>query len=109
MVLLKNDGSLLPLDKARVRTIAVIGPDAYPAQPGGGGSAEAKTFTAVSYLEGLVNYAGNSAKVFYDRGIPTLEEIAKSTEFTTEAKGGQSGLKIEIFSTGTLGVGPSMA
>ena len=108
MVLLKNDGSLLPLDKAKVRTIAVIGPDAYPAQPGGGGSAEAKPFTAVSYLEGLVNYAGNSAKVFYDRGIPTLEEMAKSTEFTTEAKGGQSGLKTEIFSNATLSGVPSV-
>src|ERR1700689_5145813 len=31
MVLLKNDGELLPLDKTKVKTIAVIGPDAYPA------------------------------------------------------------------------------
>src|ERR1022692_4564662 len=43
MVLLKNDGNLLPLQKGSIKSIAVIGPDAYPAQPGGGGSAEAKT------------------------------------------------------------------
>ena len=50
MVLLKNDGNLLPLEKGSIKSIAVIGPDAYPAQPGGGGSAEAKPFTPLSYL-----------------------------------------------------------
>ena len=39
IVLLKNDGNLLPLDKAKVKTVAVIGPDAYPGQSVGGGSA----------------------------------------------------------------------
>jgi beta-glucosidase-like glycosyl hydrolase len=36
--LLKNDGNLLPLDPARVRKIAVIGPDANPGYATGGGS-----------------------------------------------------------------------
>ena len=108
MVLLKNDGNVLPLDKTKVRTIAVIGPDAYPAQPGGGGSAEAKPFASVSYLQGVVDYAGKSAKVYYDRGIPTFDEIAKSTEFTTEIKNGQSGLKTEIFTNATLSGTPSV-
>ena len=38
-VLLKNDGNLLPLDPATVRSIALIGPDAARAVLGGGGSA----------------------------------------------------------------------
>src|SRR5580692_911326 len=63
MVLLKNDGNLLPLEKGKIRSIAVIGPDAYPAQPGGGGSAEAKPFTPVSYLEGIANYLAGGVKV----------------------------------------------
>src|SRR5277367_6834981 len=70
MVLLKNDGNLLPLEKGKLHSIAVIGPDAYPAQPGGGGSAEAKPFTPVSYLEGIVSELGASAKVYYARGLP---------------------------------------
>jgi beta-glucosidase len=97
MVLLKNDGNLLPLEKGSIKSIAVIGPDAYPAQPGGGGSAEAKPFTPVSYLEGILNYLGNGATVYYARGIPTFEEISKRMEFTTLASGGQQGLKTEIF------------
>src|SRR6185312_13900594 len=38
LVLLKNEGGLLPLDRAKVKTVALIGPDAYPAVPVGGGS-----------------------------------------------------------------------
>jgi beta-glucosidase len=108
MVLLKNDGNLLPLDKGKLRTIAIIGPDAYPAVPAGGGSADAKPFTPVSYLEGLVNYPGSSAKVYYQRGLPTLDEIAKHTEFTTEATGGQQGLKTEFFTNATLSGTPAV-
>src|SRR6202167_3543122 len=59
MVLLKNDGNLLPLDKAKIKSIAVIGPNAYPAQVVGGGSAGVRPFTAVSYLEGLAGYVGD--------------------------------------------------
>lgn len=102
MVLLKNDGKLLPLDKGRIKSIAVIGPDAYPAQPAGGGSAEAEPFVAISYLDGIANYLGSGAKVYYERGIPTLEEMAKKTEFTTEATGGTPGLKAEFFTNADL-------
>jgi beta-glucosidase len=108
MVLLKNAGNLLPLDKGKLRTIAVIGPDAYPAVPAGGGSADAKPFTPVSYLEGLANYLGSNAKIYYERGLPTLDDIAKHTEFTTEAKGGREGLKTEFFTNGTLSGTPAV-
>jgi beta-glucosidase len=108
MVLLKNDGNLLPLEKGKLHSIAIIGPDAYPAVPGGGGSAEAKPFTQVSYLEGLVSYLCSSAKVYYERGIPSLDEIAKQTEFTTEANGRQQGLKREMFTNATLSGAPSV-
>src|SRR5579862_3273510 len=76
IVLLKNEGNLLPLDKAKIHSIAVIGPDAYPAVPVGGGSAEAKPFAPISYLEGLANELGTDAKVYYDRGLPALDDIA---------------------------------
>jgi beta-glucosidase len=108
MVLLKNDGNLLPLEKTKIHSIAVIGPDAYPAQPEGGGSAEAKPFTPVSYLEGIANYLGAGSKVYYERGLPTFGEIAKRTEFTTEASGGQPGLKSEFFTNATLSGTPAI-
>jgi beta-glucosidase len=108
MVLLKNDANLLPLEKGSIKSIAVIGPDAYPAQPGGGGSAEAKPFTSVSYVEGLVNSLGNGAKVYYSPGIPSLDDISKQMEFTTQASGGEQGLKTEVFNNLDLSGEPAI-
>jgi beta-glucosidase len=56
----------------------------------------------------VANYAGSSAKVYYERGLPTLDEIAKHTEFTTEATGGQQGLKTEFFTNATLSGTPAV-
>jgi beta-glucosidase len=108
MVLLKNDGNLLPLEKGHIKSIAVIGPDADPAQPAGGGSADAKSFSPVSLLEGISNYLGDSAKVYYAPGIPTLDQMAKQTQFTTEATGGNKGVKMETFNNVNLSGPPAM-
>jgi beta-glucosidase len=108
IVLLKNDGNLLPLDKARIKSIAVIGPDAYPAQLVGGGSGAVKPFVALSYLEGITNSLGTGTRVYYQAGVPTLEEMASRTRFTTEAGGGQRGLKAEYFNGVTLSGAPSI-
>src|SRR5271157_227439 len=106
MVLLKNDGNLLPLDKRHVKSITILGPDAYPAPPVGGGSAEARPFAAVSYLEGLVRYLGPETKVYYAPGLPSFDEMAKATKFTTAAEGGAPGLKAEFFSKKSLSGAP---
>jgi len=65
VVLLKNEKSLLPLDLAKLKTIAVIGPDAadvhvggYAREPGHG----------VSLLDGIRARVGSSAKVVYAEG-----------------------------------------
>ena len=54
ITLLKNEGHILPLDPAKIKTITIIGPDAYPAIPGGGGSSEAHAFEPVSQLTGTM-------------------------------------------------------
>ena len=98
MTLLKSDGGLLPLDRKRLKTLLVVGPDAYPAVPVGGGSARVEPFAAVSFLEGLSNALGPSVNVLYHRGTPTLSELAESTEFKTAADStGQPGLRVEYF------------
>lgn len=108
MVLLKNDGDLLPLDKGKLRSIAVIGPDAYPAQPVGGGSGAVQPFVAVSFLEGIANYLGTGAKVYYAAGLPTLDEMAERTKFTTAASGGKPGLNTEFFDNANLSGKPGI-
>jgi beta-glucosidase len=97
MVLLKNEKSLLPLNKKAVKSIAVIGPDAYPAATVGGGSARVQPFQSVSFLEGISNYLGQPGNVFYASGLSTLHEWAEATQFMTAAAGGQHGLQAEYF------------
>jgi beta-glucosidase len=108
MVLLKNQSDWLPLDKAKIKSVAVIGPDAYPAVPVGGGSAQASPFVAVSYLEGLVDQLAGSATVTWSRGLVPSTEIFDTTVFTTAATDGQPGLKAEYFDNRTLAGAPSL-
>jgi len=47
------------------QTVAVLGPDAYPAVIGGGGSSLSNPFSSVSYLEGISNYLVKKVRVAY--------------------------------------------
>ena len=87
IVLLKNDHDLLPLDPAKVKTIAVIGPDAFPGIPTAGGSGQVPTFYDVSALKGISDRLGLNANVVWDQGIPNLSVMAMRSGFT--AKPGQ--------------------
>ena len=101
MVLLKNDGNLLPLAKGK--TVAVIGPLAYPAQPVGGGSAQVQPFYAVSFMEGLTHQlTASGSKVFYTQGIPSLSDIMQDTEFTNAAQNGKPGMNAEYYGSKDL-------
>lgn len=92
MVLLKNEGNILPLDKRGLKTIAVIGPDAYPAVIGGGGSSLVEPFRSVSYLEGVRNYLGSGVKVLYSAGTIPVREDVPLPEFHAGANGGERSL-----------------
>lgn len=56
LVLLKNDGDVLPFD--RTKTVAVIGPNADIATYCGGGSAGLRAYRTVTPLEGIKSLAG---------------------------------------------------
>jgi len=99
MVLLKNDGGLLPLNKSAVHSVAIIGPDAYPAVPDGGGSAHVEPFHAISFLEGISNYVGPDTKVYSARGVPPVSELAAATQFSITPDGSEPGLRGDFFST----------
>jgi beta-glucosidase len=101
MVLLKNEGHLLPLDKKRIKTIAVLGPNAYPAVIGGGGSSFTKPFNSVSPLEGISDYLGKDVHVAYITEDAPLENIVATTQFVT-SPGGAHGLQAEYFNNEEL-------
>ena len=86
LTLLKNEGNILPLDTAKVKTIAVIGPDAWPAVTGGGGSSEAQAFEPVSIVTGIANLVGPGVRVLYDRGLTNENDIFSNTAWDGPVK-----------------------
>jgi len=73
IVLLKNEGGLLPLDRSKVKTLAVIGPNAkglhlggYSRDPGRG----------VDVLSGITSQAGAAIKVVSAEGVRITEHEA---------------------------------
>jgi len=83
IVLLKNEGGLLPLDAARIRSIAVIGPAADGLQMGAAGSPGVQPFYSVSPLKGITKRAGLKVTVAYtpggDAGVPIPASALKLT------------------------------
>ena len=69
IVLLKNSGSLLPLDTAKIHSIAVIGPNAAVARTGGGGSSLVRPRYAIAPLDGIRARAANTPTVSYALGV----------------------------------------
>jgi beta-glucosidase len=86
LTLLKNDNNLLPLDAGKIKTIAVIGPDAWPAVPGGGGSSEATPFAAVSIVAGITDLVGPNVRVLYTRGLPEMNDVFGNTHWDGPVK-----------------------
>ena len=97
IVLLRNENNLLPLDPAKVKTIAVIGPDAFPAIPTAGGSGQVPTFSEVSALKGISDRLGDHAIVTYDRGVPKLSVLAMRSGFSLTPDKFTPGLTVETF------------
>ncbi|MCG2788081.1 MAG: glycoside hydrolase family 3 C-terminal domain-containing protein [Anaerolineae bacterium] len=65
IVLLKNEGGLLPLDPSKLRSLAVIGPNAAKVRLGG---YSGDPLEPVSVLEGVRQKAGNSLEILYTEG-----------------------------------------
>jgi beta-glucosidase len=71
IVLLANENHLLPLDKSKIKTLAVIGPFADYAQTGPNYTGEYSKF--VKPREGIQEMVGPGVKVLYARGSGIVE------------------------------------
>ncbi len=79
IVLLKNEDHILPLDRASVKSIAVIGVNAARAQSMGGGSSQIKAFYEITPLKGLQTLAGDAIRINYAQGYK-IERGAQADE-----------------------------
>jgi beta-glucosidase len=75
IVLLKNAGNVLPLDSTKIKSIAVIGPNAAVARTGGGGSSKVNPTYVVTPLDGIKERAGIAIPVNYAIGNTIPGEV----------------------------------
>ena len=76
IVLLKNENKLLPLDKSKLKTVGVIGPNADN-RKALVGNYEGTASEYVTVLEGIKEYLGEDTRVFYSEGCHLFK---KSTQ-----------------------------
>jgi beta-glucosidase len=101
IVLLKNEGKLLPFDRNKIHSIAVLGPDAGPGVPTGWGSSFVRPFDSIGLVDGLREQLGSEVKIDYvDTGVGSFE----SAQFLHAGEHGilEPGLKAEFFDNPTL-------
>ncbi len=87
MVLLKNNG-ILPLDKSKLKSIAVIGPNSdNQVMLKGNYSGTASKYTTI--LEGIHNEIGDDVRVYYSEGChlykDRVEDLARADDRLSEA------------------------
>jgi beta-glucosidase len=96
IVLLKNEGNILPLDDTKVRSVAVIGSSALHPQIGAEGSPHVTPLFSISPLDAIRKRAGGSVAVNYapgdEEGAPIPESALRPTGATTG-----TGLSAEYF------------
>jgi beta-glucosidase len=113
IVLLKNEGGILPLDPGTIRSVAVIGPCANVSLVGGRGSAAVVPFYHVTALEGLRNRWPDTVALNYAEGdVPgpadALRPIDPGALSPPDAEPGQHGLRGEYFAGMDLSGEPLM-
>lgn len=100
IVLLKNKGNILPLNPDKVKSVAVIGPNAN-AYISGGGSSYTFPFRSTSVLDGL-NNSDYNLDISYMPGVPTLPETVNNSVFYAAAGSNERGLKAEYYNNTKL-------
>ena len=78
MILLKNEGQVLPLDAKKIKKLVVIGANAAMLHANGGGSAEIKALYEICPLAGLKMYLGGNTQVEYVKGYYVPEKLQES-------------------------------
>ncbi|MFD8691998.1 glycoside hydrolase family 3 C-terminal domain-containing protein [Streptomyces sp. NPDC059651] len=96
-VLLRNEGELLPLDPAGLRSVAVIGPHATAVRIQGGGSAEVFPDAVVTPLAGIEEALEGAAAVTYHRGLPlSARPVPLTRELSRDPRSGEPGVLVRL-------------
>jgi beta-glucosidase len=111
IVLLSNKRNMLPFDRTAIKSIAVIGPQAHPKIPCGGGSSHVTPLFQTSILDGIRRIAGDNVEVFYNAAgcVSDPRPIFAQSAFTHYDANGDlaGGLEAEYFTNTTFSGNPA--
>jgi beta-glucosidase len=112
IVLLKNEGHILPLDAKALKSIAVIGPNAANNPLGMGGSGYVSSRSNIHALDAIRARVGEGVIVNYARGASLgnerLPAIPSALLAPAGGKPGEQGLKAEYFANQNLQGQPAL-
>ena len=86
IVLLKNKNHILPLNEAKIKTIAVIGENAVRLQTPGGESSGIKAFYEIPPLEGIVKRVGKNVNIIFSEGYQKEGSVELTARAIAAAK-----------------------
>jgi len=96
IILLKNAGNLLPLDRAKIKTLAVIGPNAAVNSLGGRWSADVQPFYSVSVLDGIKKAVGDKIAVSTAEGCPRTAPAGGTSITDAAALAGKADVAVVV-------------
>ena len=104
IVLLKNEQHVLPLQRERLNSIAMIGPNAQVAQIMGGGSAQVNAHYAITPFDGIMARVGDRVSVGYEQGCTNyrLLPLLDTGQLVAGVRGSEHGFAIEYFKSSDL-------
>jgi len=85
IVLLKNEGNLLPLNKSAVKNVAIIGANASRKQGGGGGSSQVNAKYEITPLQGVEKMLFENVQVTYAEGYEVAKDGKSNADKIKEA------------------------
>jgi beta-glucosidase len=111
VVLLKNEGDLLPLAPEKLSRVAVVGPNATARRIQGGGSSQVRTDRRVSMLSAISERLAGRAEVLHADGGDNepMPPAARPAMFSPEQNRGQAGVFCEYFAGADFNAPPILA
>ncbi|TGE08851.1 glycosyl hydrolase [Hymenobacter fodinae] len=100
IVLLKNEGNMLPLKKT-VKSIAVIGHNATRENSLGGGSAQVKAKYEITPLQGLKNELGDKVNITYAQGYKIARDQKADPQMIAEAVAAAKAADVVVYVGGS--------
>jgi beta-glucosidase len=101
IVLLKNEGNLLPFKKS-VKTVAVIGANATRENAMGGGSGQIKAKYEISALQGIKNELGSQVNVTYTPGYTIARDQKADPQLIQQAVAAAKAADVVIYVGGSI-------